>query len=281
MNILELLQKTTVFFEKAGVLSPRLDIELILTHVLRMKRMDLYLQFERSLSEAELNTLRSLVKRRAAREPLQHILGSVDFCGLEILTTKDALIPRPETEILAQIAIDKLGKTNAKRALDIGTGTGALTLAILHACPQARAVAVDISTEALKLAESNAVRNHLQERVQFRQGDLFDPVVSETFDLIVSNPPYIPSGEIAGLQPEVQYDPLIALDGGPDGLDLIRKLAGNAMNFLTKGAPLLLEIGHNQSNPVLDLFKEKSWAHAVFHHDLQGIPRFVCAQYEP
>ena len=279
MKILELIQKTTAFFEKDGVPDPRLDTELILAHVLRLKRMDLYLQFERSLSEAELDLLRPLVRRRASREPLQHILGSVDFFGLELMSTHQALIPRPETEILVQLAIQSTPSSKDFLFLDIGTGTGAIVLAMLKACPHARAVAIDISLEALKLAESNAKKAGLQDRVEFRHGNLFEPIASgEIFDLMISNPPYIPSAELPHLQPEVRYDPPQSLDGGPDGLQIIRKLISNSKNFLKKDGKLLLELGHDQAASVCALLEKECWTHIQIHKDLQSHPRIISAQ---
>lgn len=279
VTILELIQKTTAWFEKAGVPDPRLDVELLLAHVLHLKRMDLYLQFERPLTEPELDTLRPLVKRRAAREPLQHILGSVEFWGLELSVNRQALIPRPETEILVQAALALLGNEPSGIILDIGTGTGAIALALLHACPKLRCVATDLSADALDLAQANAQKTGVQERVEFRRGNLLEPIQpGEAFDLVVSNPPYIPTGEIPGLQAEVRHDPTLALDGGADGLDLIRKLITGAPPFLKSGGWLLFEIGHNQADRVRQLLTGSFWSDLDFVRDLRGIPRVAKAR---
>ncbi len=280
MTILELIQKTTVFFEKAGVPDPRLDVELLLAHVLRLRRMDLYVQFERTLTEAELDTLRPLVKRRAAREPLQHLVGSVDFCGLQLAVNSSVLIPRPETEVLLQVALSFLDAEHAASALDVGTGSGAIVLALARARPLIRCVATDLSEEALALARQNAAHAGLDRRVEFRKGDLLAPLRDgESFDLIVSNPPYIPSGEIDGLQPEVRdHDPRLALDGGADGLDVIRRLAAVAPSHLAPGGVLLMEIGHDQSVRTEELLKEAGWSAVEFHKDLRGVARVVVAR---
>ncbi len=277
VTILDLIQKTTSYFEKCGVPNARLDVELLLGHVLKLRRMELYLQFERVLTEKELDELRPMVKRRSSREPLQHILGSVDFCGLELMVSPQALIPRPETEILVQNCITILEKENGT-VLDVGTGSGAIALAVAHACPRIRCVAVDVSEDALTLARSNAEKSGLKERVDFRAGDLFGPVgKDEMFDLIVSNPPYISTGEISNLQPEVQRDPRAALDGGVDGLDVIRKLISGSASHLKPGGWLLMEIGHDQLSRVKQLLEENGWGGIRFVNDLQGVARVVLA----
>ncbi len=279
MTILELIQKTTAFFEKAGVPDPRLDVELMLAHVLELKRMDLYLQFERQLTEPELDRLRPLVKRRAAREPLQHILEKTDFCGLEIRCTPQALIPRPETELVVQRVIQLLANKSPATILDVGTGSGAIALAVAHACPSVALVASDLSEDALALARANAEKAGLQQRVEFRCGNLFEMIApGEKFDLIASNPPYIPSGEIATLQPEVQHDPPLSLDGGADGLDIIRGLIVQSANFLKEDGWLVLEIGQNQASSVRQLLEENGWIKIEIVNDLQGIPRVVSAK---
>jgi release factor glutamine methyltransferase len=276
MTILDLITKTVPFLEKADIATARLDVELLLAHVLHLKRMDLYLQFERVLSEKELDGLRPLVKRRAAREPLQHLLGTVDFCGLTVACTAQALVPRPETELLAEKAISLLNGHAAATVLDVGTGSGVLALAIAQAVAGASVVATESSEEALTLARANAERNGLQTRVDFRQGDLLAPVrADERFDLIVSNPPYIPSAEIATLAPEVRHDPVVALDGGPDGLTAIRRLAAETPVYLKPGGWLMMEIGHDQANAVETLLKTDQWADIQFEKDLQGILRIA------
>lgn len=278
MTLLDLIQKTTAFFEKSGVPDARLDVELLLAHVLDLKRMDLYLQFERVLSEAELDRLRPLVRRRATREPLQHLVGTVEFCGLQLAVTPQALIPRPETEGLVEKALHLLDRP-AATVLDMGTGTGAIALAIARARPAARCVAIDLSEEALALARVNGEKHGLLSRVDFRPGNLFEPLKpDERFDLIVSNPPYIPSDDIPGLQPEVRFDPVLALNGGADGLEMIRKLAAGAGIFLKEGGWLVMEIGHRQAPAVRELLKATGWQAVEFEKDFQGMDRVAAAR---
>ena len=235
MTVLEAIQRSTEFLAKKGVDSPRLQTELLLAHLLKQPRMQLYLNFERVLTPAEVDGLRELIRRRGQREPLQHIVGSTSFCGLEIAVNRDVLIPRPETELLAERGwtfLNQLSTLNPQpsTALDFGTGSGCLAIALACKCPAAEVYAIDISPEALALARQNAARHGVAERIRFLQGDGFAAVPEGArFDLIISNPPYIPSGEIASLQPEVRdYDPRRALDGGADGLDYGRRLAAEA-----------------------------------------------------
>lgn len=282
VTILELIQKTTGYFEKAGVPTPRLDIEWLLAHALGLRRMDLYVQFERVLTEAELDRLRPLVKRRAAREPLQHLVGTVEFCGIPLAVDRRALIPRPETEILVDRALALLPQEEAV-ALDLGTGSGAIALALLAARPAWRVIATDLSAEALALARENAARLGLESRVTFREGDLFAPLIAgEVFDLVAANPPYLPTAQIASLEPEVrEHDPRVALDGGAAGLDVIRRIADEAPKALKSGGRLLLEVGHDQADAVAGLLRERGWTEIAFSADLQGCRRIVEAQAAP
>ena len=282
MTVLEVIQKSTEFLAQKGVESPRLQTELLLAHRLKLPRMRLYLNFERALTPAELDGIRELVKRRGRREPLQHIVGSTSFCGLEMAVDRRGLVPRPETEILAELGWQFLLESALQRApeqpegwtptaFDLGTGSGCLAIALAVKCPAARVWAGDISPEALELAKQNAERNGVSERIQFLPGDGFSALVNRwgerprepeentkaadgspgvsphqaepQFDLIISNPPYIPSAEIAALQPEVRdHDPRGALDGGPDGLDFFRRLAAEAGEFLKSGGRVMAGI---------------------------------------
>lgn len=280
MTILELIQKTTPFFEKAGVPTPRLDVELLLAHVLGLRRMDLYVQFERALTEPDLDRLRPLVKRRAAREPLQHIVGTIEFCEVILASDKRALVPRHETELLVERALALLPCDKATTMLDLGTGAGAIAIALLAARPSWRAVATDISAEALALARENAERAKVADRIEFRNGDLLSTLKEgEIFELVASNPPYIPTATIPDLQIEVRdHEPKIALDGGTDGLDLVRRLAAGVPRFLRGGGALLIEIGHDQADVVTALLKDGGWSDVAFTPDLQGHRRIAEAR---
>jgi release factor glutamine methyltransferase len=211
VTVLEVIQRSSDFLTRKGVDSPRLQVELLLAHVLQMPRMKLYLNFDRTLTETELDLLRGFVKRRGEREPLQHIVGSTSFCGLEITVNGDVLIPRPETELLAERALAFLSLPGLEHAtvLDFGTGSGCLAVVLATRYPTAAVHAVEISEPALKIARRNAERDQTAGRIQFHLGDGFSALACDLrFDLIVSNPPYIPSADLAALQPEVRdYDP--------------------------------------------------------------------------
>lgn len=249
-TVLEVITATTDYFTRNKIESPRLNIEHLLAHVLGKKnRMELYMDFERPLAEKELSPLRDLVRRRADGEPLQHLLGTVDFLGLSLLCDRRALVPRPETEQLCEMLV-----TEAKAAtcpwksghvVDVGTGSGCIALALAHALPEIRVTAVDFIEVALTLAMENAARTNLAGRVTFAKSDLL-ATVEGPIDLLVANLPYIPSSEIPGLQREVLRDPLTALDGGPDGLTLVRLLLAQAGPKMPAGARLALELAEAQ-----------------------------------
>lgn len=285
MTVLEAIRKSTEFFERKGLDSPRLQAESLLAHALNLPRMKLYLNFERALTAAEQDNFRELSRRRGLREPLQHIVGTVSFCGLNLACSRAALIPRPETELLAQMAWEYLQQTDApeSRVLDIGTGTGCLPIAIAHHCPHARCVSVDVSQDALQLARSNAEACKVNDRIEFIESDgfsAFEP--GRRFDLIVSNPPYIPAAEIETLQPEVRdFDPRLALDGGPDGLAFYRRLAVEAREFLNSHAPLMLEFGDGQAVALRKLFSGQGWVIEAIRQDDSRRDRFLIVRRPP
>ncbi|MEK0445043.1 MAG: peptide chain release factor N(5)-glutamine methyltransferase [Verrucomicrobiota bacterium] len=274
-TVLEVLRSTTDYFSKSGVESPRLNIEHLLAHVLGRRRMDLYLEFDRPLGEAELAPLRLLVRRRAAGEPLQHLLGSVEFMGRVFACDARALIPRPETEQLADLLL-KMYPIAPQQILDMGTGSGVLALTLAASWPGAEVHAVDVSPEALALARSNAQGLGLQDRVQFHEGSLFFPP-GKTFDLLVANLPYIPSEEIGHLSREVQRDPRLALDGGEDGGVIIRDLILQARSRLC--GLLALEIGHDQSPGLSEFLGGAGYREIRGGMDYSGRNRFLFAKY--
>jgi release factor glutamine methyltransferase len=261
--------------------SPRLQAELLLAHVLKLARMKLYLNFERQLTEAEENGMREFVKRRGQREPLQHITGSTSFCGFEIAVNRHVLVPRPETELLAEAAGQFLSTINHQPStvLDFGTGSGCIAIAIAAKCATSEIVALDSSAEALAKAKQNAERNSVAERIQFVQGDSFDALPAGIqFSLIVSNPPYIPSGEIASLQPEVRdFDPRPALDGGTDGLDFYRMFAARAAEFLKPDGKLMLEFGDGQAAEIRRIFESQKWIVEAMRDDYSQRQRILIA----
>jgi release factor glutamine methyltransferase len=279
VTVLEAIQKSADFLGKKNVESPRLQVELLLAHLLQMPRMKLYLNFDRALSPTEIDSLRELVKRRGQREPLQHITGSTSFCGYEITVNRHTLVPRPETELLAEEGWKLLGE-NKMTALDFGTGTGCIAIALATKCPNAKIVAVDVSSDALALAKQNAAKNNLTGRIEFLQGDGFAAIAADSkFDLIVSNPPYIPSAEIEMLQPEVRdFDPRAALDGGADGLDFYRILAAEAKQFLKLDGKVMVEFGDGHADAIRTIFENEKWIVEAVKEDYSQRARILIAK---
>lgn len=256
-------------------------MELLLAAVLKMPRMNLYLNFERVPTAAEIDTVRSMVQRRSKREPLQYILGTTSFCGFEIAVNRNVLIPRPETELLAEHAWKQLAGEEEPppvTALDFGTGSGCLAIALAAKAPKAQVHALDFSNAALELARKNAAANHV--KVEFHSGDGFTALANGMkFNLIVSNPPYIPASEIATLQPEVRdFEPRMALDGGADGLDFYRRLAVEARAFLKPGGRIMLEFGDGQGKALRSLFTEQNWVVESVEPDYTGRLRNLIAR---
>jgi len=283
VTILEVIQRSTEFLAKKGVDSPRLQVELLLAHVLGMPRMKLYLNFERTLAEAELEKVRTLVKRRGGREPLQHLTGATSFCGLEINVSRDVLVPRPETELLAERGWKFLQSlapgSGAPAALDFGTGSGCLAIALAAKCPNATMHAADISVPALAMARANAERNGVLSRISFHAGDGFAALPGGvTFHLLVANPPYIARGEIETLDPEVRdHDPRAALDGGADGLDFYRRLAGESAPWLKPGGKIMMEFGDDQGAAISEMFTAQKWRVEALEKDYSGLERICVA----
>ena len=271
MSLLEVLKGASDFLGKQGVESPRLNAEHLLAHVMGLKRMDLYLQFDRPLGEKERGPLRDLVRQRGTGIPLQHLLGTVEFCGKTFKSDARALIPRTETELLVERALTYPAPASI---LDVATGSGVIALSLALGRPEASVTATDISPEALSLAKENAILLSI-DRITFHEADLLPPPEAGTFDLITANLPYIPAAEIAGLSREVRHDPILALDGGPEGLDLIVRLAPLALERLTSGGHLLLEIGIDQSEAVMACLAGHNYRDIKPLPDYQGIPRFI------
>jgi release factor glutamine methyltransferase len=230
----------------------------------------------------ETDSLRELVKRRGQREPLQHIVGSTSFCGYEIAVGRHALVPRPETELLAEAGWQFLSTLNTQpsTALDFGTGTGCIAIALAAKCPGAKIIATDISSDALALAKQNAEKNNVAARIEFLQGDGFATLSSHSqFDLLISNPPYIPSAEIETLQPEVRdFDPRGALDGGADGLDFYRMLATEAKPFLKPDGKIMQEFGDGQANAIKNIFEKENWIVEAIQEDYSQRARILTAK---
>jgi len=279
MTVLEVLQSTTGYFQKRNIDSPRLNAEHLLAHVLSRKRMELYLDFERQLRESELAPLRELVKRRGTGEPLQHLLGTVEFCGRSFLCDKRALVPRPETEQLIELLITHFKSEIAdSRMIDVGTGSGIIALTLAAEFPKAEIVGADISEDALMLARENAERLGLADRVHFLQSNLLESVQTH-FNLIVANLPYVSTEDRHNLSREVLHDPEVALFAGARGDELVRQLIGQASSWLRPGGMLAMEIGIGQSEALVAALAEKNYRDISTEKDYSGVIRFLFARY--
>ena len=280
-TILKLIKWTADYLSKKGILSARLDAELMLAYLLKTDRTHLYMNFDQPLNKDELTSFKKLLERRAKHEPLQYITGFQEFWSLPFKVSPSVLIPRPETELLVEESIRELSKRFSKsdliEILDIGTGSGALAAALASELKGAHVTGVDISPAAVKLAQENIKANDLSSSVSIMEGDLFEPVSDKQFNLIVSNPPYIPHSDINGLQPEVtRFEPLSALDGGDDGLDYYRRIIPESIKHLTPGGWLMLEHGIGQSGDIISIFKETdAFTDIASINDLAGIDRVV------
>jgi release factor glutamine methyltransferase len=277
MTVLEVLHATTGYFKKHNVENPRLSAEHLLAHVLRRKRIELYLEFERNLTESELAPLRDLVKRRGEGEPLQHLLGTVEFCGHVFLCDKRAMVPRPETEELVEFLESEIRNPKSEIA-DIGTGSGVIALSLAIKFPEAKILAADISDDALALARENAAKLSLQDRVRFVKSDLLENVEG-TFDFIVANLPYISTQDRHTLSREVSHDPEIALFAGARGDELVHELIAQAPPQLRPGGLLALEIGIGQSEVLFSALAEKNFRDIYSKNDYSGVTRFLFARY--
>jgi release factor glutamine methyltransferase len=277
-TILEVLRWTVGRFERHGIENARLDAELLATLAFRRSRVELYTHFDQPLDEAELANFRQLVQRRLGGEPVAYILGKKEFWSLDLRVDPRVLIPRPDTETLVEQALEllrELGKEKSSlRVVDIGTGSGALALALKKERPADEVFAVDISQDALALARENA--KHIGLDITFLHGDLVQPLVGlAPFDLIVSNPPYIPSRDIDGLSAEVRCEPPLALDGGPDGLVTVRRLTMDVLPCLSPEGALAIEIGAGQAAATMEIMQSAGYRSVGTRRDLAGIERVV------
>lgn len=269
---LKLLAWTTGYLAEKGVENARRESEWLLCAATGLDRVGLYLNFEKPLNDQELAGFRALVARRGKREPLQHILGSQEFDGLSFEVSPAVLIPRHDTEVLIEEAL-RLAP-HAKTVLDIGTGSGCIAIALAHRLPKAVVAAIDLSTDALAIARRNAENNGVA--VEFLHGSFLQPVAVRTFDLIVSNPPYITTADLVDLQPEVRdFEPQLALDGGPDGLDAYRAIIAEAPGHLNPDGCLLFEVGAGQDGDVGALLVAAGFSGIVTAADNAGINRVV------
>jgi release factor glutamine methyltransferase len=277
LTVLEIIKRSTEFFASKGIESPRLNAELLIGHALNRRRMQLYLEFERPLAETELERIRPLIRRRGQQEPLQYIIGDTEFCGLALKVDRRVLIPRPETEQLVEQVIAAC-TAPPQRILDLGTGSGAIALALAKAFPGAAIVATDLSEDALAVARENAVRHGFETRTTFVTSDWFSAVPEGAYDVIVSNPPYLSEEDTAATAPEVhKFEPRAALTSAEGGLHDLRQIMGGARTRLVPGGLLALETGISHHPALLTLATEGGFSRAESKTDLTGRDRFVLA----
>jgi release factor glutamine methyltransferase len=276
-NIPEMIEAASETLRRSGIAEPRREAASLLALALQRSRTFLIARSEYVPTAAESSKYAEFIERRAKREPFQHIAGRQEFWGLDFIVTKDVLIPRPETELLVETALGVMQTLDAPRFCEVGVGSGCIAVALLHETERAAAVGLDISDAALRIAERNAVRNRVADRLELRRSDVFAALgADERFGLIISNPPYVAAADIPTLQPEVRdFDPLNALTDGADGLSIIRAIAAHAPRHLTPGGALLLEIGFDQAAEVRAMFAPELWREPEFLPDLRGIARTV------
>ncbi len=280
LTVLESIKLSTEYLEKKGVESPRINAELLLAHILNCKRLDLYLTFDRPLSDEEVALYRSFLKRRGEYEPLQYIVGSVEFYGLPFLVNSSVLIPRQETEILVEEIIEQNKDRQGLKILDIGTGSGNIAISLAKNLPDAEVTATDISKEALVVAGKNSFCNGTESKVKFIENDILKGYPEEKgFDVVVSNPPYVSVNDFEGLRPELKvYEPRQALTDNADGLFYYREISAKARELLLPGGRLYFETGEGQADAVKKILEEKNFGAIRIKNDYLDIERVVSGE---
>lgn len=278
-TVAELLEDAAGVLAEAGVPEHRRQARDLLAFAMDTDAAFLIAHPEAVPEEPQASSYEELVKRRATREPFQQITGRQEFYGLEFRVTRDVMVPRPETELIVTAGIELLSDTPNARICEVGVGSGCIIVSLLHEMPEASGVALDISEAAIGVAQQNALSTGVLERLEFRRSDVFSALLEdERFDLIASNPPYVPAADVSGLQPEVrEFEPLVALTDGSSGLSIIERIVRQSTSRLKPGGHLLLEIGFSQSAAVLRMFDPGIWDHFEAFPDLQGIPRMIRA----
>lgn len=277
-TISSLLNWTVNYFKSKNIQSARLDAEVLLSHVLRQERIYLYVHFDEPMEQNELSKFREYVKKRAQHVPIAYIIGEREFMGLPFKVTKDTLIPRPDTEILVENVLNNVDRDKEIEIVDIGTGSGAIILSLLVNLPKAQGKTVDISSKAIEVAKENAVNLQVNDRCEFFVGDLFAPLNGSKFDVIVSNPPYIPQKDIATLEDDVkEYEPVSTLTDGGDGLSYYRRLLSEGKAYIKENGFIALEIGIYQSEDVKQIAMDNGWKDIKIIKDYAGIDRVVLA----
>jgi release factor glutamine methyltransferase len=279
MTVLEGIQLTTEYLEKKGIESARINAELMLAHILKCKRLDLYLSFDKPLKEEEIELYRDFLKRRSTYEPLQYILGSVEFYGLEFKVNRSVLIPRPETEVLIETIINRFPKDNSFSFLDVGTGSGNIPICLAKYFPNAEITSIDISEQAIHLAKVNAEINNTSERINFLNEDIkkFNP--GNKYDIIISNPPYVSSEEYTQLQPEIiNYEPAEAVSDFDDGFKFYKLICEKSGFILKNPGHIFFELGKGQSEPVLEILSANNFKNVSIKKDYLNFDRVISGE---
>lgn len=278
-DVRQLLNEAAAALEKAGVAEAQLEARSLLGFAIGADRTYLLINPHTEVSADKESRFRELLARRCSREPFQHITGVQEFYGLDFRVTSDVLIPRPETEILVEAAIRFLEEKEKPTFIEVGVGSGCISVSILHNLPSATAIGLEISEAAIEIATENAMRHGVLSRFELRQSDVFSALTMEKCDLIASNPPYISADDFETLMPEVRdFDPRNALTDEGDGLSIIRRIVEHSPRFLNENGALMMEIGFGQSDEVLAMFRPDAWSSVEVLNDLQGIPRTVFAK---
>ncbi len=281
ITVLEVIKLSTEYLEKKGVESPRANAEILLADILKCKRLELYLAFDKPLAENELQLYREVIRKRSLRIPLQYIVGDVEFYGLKLIVNENVLIPRPETELLVEQIINETDKNTEQNILDIGIGCGNISLSLLKNLPLSKVVGIDIDERILQAAKQNAELNFLQDRIELRLFDLLnnDPNQLGKFDLVVSNPPYISEEDYENLEPELKiYEPRVALTDGRDGLTFYNKIILLSKNLLNNDGKLYFEFGKGQQEKILGMMKAAGFENIKITKDYAGIDRIICGE---
>lgn len=281
ITVLEVIKLSTDYLQKKGIESPRANAEILLAEILKCKRLELYLSFDKPLSENEVQLYREAIRKRGLRVPLQYIVGNVDFYGLKLLVNENVLIPRPETELLVEKIISETDKSLNLKILDIGVGSGNISLALIKNLPNSKVIAIDVSENALNVAEQNAELNLLQERIEFKMFDILkdDTKKLGNFDLVVSNPPYISVSDFENLEPELKvHEPKIALTDNSDGVSFYKRIIEISEQILNEHGKLYFELGMGQSIQVKKYFEDRNFKNIHVTKDYSGIERIICGE---
>jgi len=281
ITVLEVIKLSTEYLQKKGVESPRANAEILLAEILKCKRLELYLAFDKPLAENEVQIYREAIRKRGLRIPLQYIVGNVEFYGLKLIVNENVLIPRPETELLVEKIINESDKSANLKILDIGSGSGNISLSLSKNLPNSKVVAIDISENALAVAKQNAELNAFQDKVEFRNFDIIKDDLNSLgkYDLIVSNPPYVSENDYESLEPELKnHEPKIALTDNSNGISFYKHILAVSDQLLNKPGKIYFELGIDQSAQVQKYFEQNNFTNIKITKDYSGIERIICGE---